>query len=201
MNKPSTSIPEALFQLRFQTTQEWSQAVLTDFDAFLNDHAQAEKKASGMAISMLSHYSDKPELVKAMIDLSIEEMCHFREVVKLMQARGLNLGADEKDPYIQNIRKLIRNGRQEYMLDRLLTAAIIEARGCERFGLVGEALEEPSLKRFYQSIAASEERHHWLFIDLSERYFDSTTIIQRLDELLDLEAQITAALPIRAALH
>ena len=187
--------------LRFTTHQRWTEAVLDNFSMFLNDHAQAEKKASGMAMSMMSHYSDKPELVKQMIDLSIEEMCHFREVVKLMQARQLNLQPDEKDPYVNNIRKLIRDGREEYFLDRLLTAAIIEARGCERFGLVGAALQDAPLKNFYEAIAASEAKHHLLFIDLAELYFPVADIKPRLDELLDKEATIVEQLPIRAALH
>jgi len=154
-----------------------------------------------MALSMLSHYPDKPELVRAMIDLSIEEMCHFREVIKLMQARELSLTPDEKDPYVNQIRKTMRDGREVYMMDRLLTAAIIEARGCERFTLIGHALEDKKLKNFYQAIAASESKHHLLFIQLAELYFPLPDIQQRLDELLDIEASIIESLPLRAALH
>ena len=196
-----SSIDASLFQLRHQTPQQWVETVLNDFDCFLNDHAQAEKKASGMAMSMLSHYPDKPALVSAMVDLSIEELAHFREVIKLMQARGLQLGNDEKDPYINHIRSLIRKGTEQYMLDRLLTAAIIEARGCERFGLIGQYHSDPALKDFYQRIAESEAKHHMLFIELAALYFDQGIIEQRLDELLTEEAAIVHSLPLRAALH
>jgi tRNA-(ms[2]io[6]A)-hydroxylase len=174
---------------------------MQNFDTFLNDHAQAEKKASGMAMSMLSHYPDRSELVKAMIDLSIEELSHFREVIKLMQSRGLMLGKDEKDTYVHQIRHHLRKGKDEYLLDRLLTAAIIEARGCERFGLIAEAQTDVDLKQFYQLICNSEKKHHLLFVDLAGNYFTAPIIEQRLDELLDIEAGIVEQLPLRVALH
>lgn len=190
-----------LLKLRAATTSAWVDAVIADFNLFLNDHAQAEKKASGMAMSMLSHYPDKPDLVSAMIDLSIEELAHFREVIKLMQTRGLQLGSDEKDPYVNQIREHMRKGKEVYMLDRLLTAAIIEARGCERFGLIAKHHPDAELQRFYQLIADSEDKHHLLFIDLAEKYFAEKDIEIRLGELLDIEASIVESLPIRAALH
>ena len=107
-------------RLRFDTPQAWVDAVLADFDQFLLDHAAAEKKASGMAVSMLSHYPDKKNLVIAMADLAIEEMSHYREVVKLIHQRGHITSKDEKDPYVIEFRNHLRNGKEEYFLDRLL---------------------------------------------------------------------------------
>ena len=190
-----------MFTLRYQTPMAWVEAVLNDFDAFLIDHAAAEKKASGMANSMLSHYPDRPEIVNAMIDLAIEEMTHFREVVKIMQARGVILGPDAKDHYVLALRNLMRKGSDVYMLDRLLIGGVIEARGCERFGLVAEHATDPKLKQFYKAIAESESRHETLFVDLALLYFDKSIVMNRLDELLEEEAKICAALPIRSALH
>ncbi len=187
--------------LRFRTPQAWTEKVMSDFDSFLLDHAAAEKKASGMAMSMLSHYPDKIELVAAMADLAIEELSHYREVVKWIHRRGLITAADKKDPYIIAFRKVIRKESEEYMLDRLLTASIIEARGAERFALVAQALEDPPLKKFYQSIARSEERHFELFLELAKKYVDETVIEKRWNELLDIEAEIVKTLPIQAALH
>jgi tRNA-(ms[2]io[6]A)-hydroxylase len=174
---------------------------MADFDHFLLDHAAAEKKASGMAISMLSHYPDRQELVMAMADLAIEELTHYREVVKWIHQRGLITAADEKDEYVLAFRKAIRKDSEEYLLDRLLTASIIEARGAERFALVAEALEPSPLKKFYQSIARSEERHFELFLDLANTYIDNSTVALRWQQLLEIEASIVADLPIRAALH
>ncbi len=187
--------------LRYATPQAWVDAVLADFDGFLLDHAAAEKKASGMAISMLSHYPDRVELVAAMADLAVEELTHYREVVKWIHRRGQLTAADRKDPYVLAFREHIRQGREIYLLDRLLTASIIEARGAERFALVAEALDPGQLKRFYQSIARSEERHYELFLDLANTYLPQDMVSDRWEELLDIEAQIVANLPIRAALH
>jgi tRNA-(ms[2]io[6]A)-hydroxylase len=187
--------------LRFPTPAAWTETVLADFDSFLQDHAAAEKKAAGMAISMLSHYPDRITLVGAMADLAVEEMTHYREVLKWIHSRGLLTTADSKDPYVAQLRDVSRSGRDLFLLDRLLTAGVIEARGAERFGLVAEALQEGSLKQFYRSITRSEQRHYTLFLELAAEYFPAGEIEQRWGELLDIEAGIVEALPLRAALH
>ncbi len=187
--------------LRYATSPEWVKTVLADFDEFLLDHAAAEKKASGMAISMLSHYPDKVELVSTMADLAVEELSHYREVVKWIHARGLITAADTKDPYVIEFRKSIRQGQDIYLMDRLLTASIIEARGAERFGLVAEALEEPGIKQFYTAIARSEERHYETFLNLAYLYLPQVEVDERWQELLDIEADIVRSMPLRAALH
>jgi len=187
--------------LRSSSSPDWLACVLAHFDQFLLDHAAAEKKAAGMALSMLSHYPDRPQLVTAMSELAVEEMVHFREVVKLIQERSLQLGADEKDPYVNEIRSWIRQGSEVYLLDRLLTGAVIEARGAERFGLIGAALPAGALKNFYRSLAKSESRHFELFLDLAREYFPEQAIAQRWEELLVAEADCIGRLPVRAALH
>ena len=181
--------------------QLWVDAVLADFDSFLLDHAAAEKKASGMALSMVSHYPDRARLVLAMSELAVEEMVHFREVIKIIQARGLILGADTKDPYVNGMRSLMRQGSDLYLLDRLLTAGVIEARGAERFGLIANALPEGELKTFYRSLTRSENRHFELFLDLASEYFPAETINTRWQEILVFESRVVVDLPIRAALH
>ncbi len=187
--------------LRYATPVDWVDAVMEDFDTFMQDHAAAEKKASGMALSMISHYPDRKALVEVMSELAVEELSHFREVIKWLHQRGIQLSADTKDPYVLAMRDHIRNGSDVYLLDRLLTGGIIEARGCERFGMVADALEEGALKNFYRSITRSEARHFNTFVDLAYQYFDQAIVDQRLDELLDIEADITAQLDITAALH
>ena len=162
--------------LLIETNPNWLQAVLRDFDSFLQDHAAAEKKASGMAISMLSHYPDRLLLVTKMADLAIEELTHYREVLRWIHSRGLVTAADTKDLYVLGLRQVIRKETETYLLDRLLTASVIEARGAERFSLVADAIEIPPLKNFYQSLAKSEARHYRLFLDLAQEYFDSSVI-------------------------
>jgi len=189
------------FSLQESTSKAWLDAVMADFDSFLLDHASCEKKASGMAISMISHYPDKPDLVKEMLNLAIEEMSHFRDVVRIILDRQLEPAADGKDEYVNRLHKAMDKGKEAYMLDRLLIASIVEARGAERFGMIAAALAQGKLKKFYQAITDSESRHYQLFLNLAEIYYEETAITPRLNELLDIEAQIIRTLPFRAALH
>jgi len=188
-------------KLKIPTSPAWTEAVLRDFNSFLTDHANCERKASGSAMNMVSHYPDRKELVSAMIDLAREELQHFSEVYRHMAARGLVLGADQKDPYIRRISQEYRKGSDAYFLDRLLVAGILEARGCERFGLIASALPAGPLKDFYADITRSEARHQGLFVQLALLYFDRPAVETRLEELLEAEARIVADLPPRAALH
>ena len=106
------------------TDPQWTATVLNDFDRFLLDHAACERKASATAVSLVCHYPDKPRLVSAMTDLAIEELAHFREVMKHVLARNLRFQRDEKDPYINRLAAHSRRGTAAYLLDRLLIAAL-----------------------------------------------------------------------------
>ncbi|MCH7599060.1 MAG: tRNA-(ms[2]io[6]A)-hydroxylase [Myxococcales bacterium] len=190
-----------MIRLRVSTPPRWLDAVLEDFDAFLLDHAAAERKASAVALSLISHYPDRERLVAAMMDLAREELEHFYQVYRQLIARGLTLAKDRKDAYVRELRGQIRSGSDDYFLDRLLVAGIVEARGCERFGLIADALSDPALAKFYRGITDSEARHKDVFIDLAQTYFPAVRIDPRLDALLDAEASIVDRLEIRAALH
>ncbi len=201
MHRPALLPNSTMYTLRLATSPLWTQTVLANFDAFLLDHAAAEKKASGMAMSMVSHYPDKLDIVTSMVDLALEELAHFRQVVKILHQRGLILAADKPDTYVNSLRQLQRKGSDVYLLDRLLIGSIVEARGCERFGLIAAALEPGELQQFYVAITESEARHEDIFYKLAANYFPASIINERLDQLLDAEAQILASLPIQAALH
>ena len=153
---------EMEFELRVKTAPEWVDVAKSDFDAFLKDHAACERKAAALAMSMVQHYPDKPDLIRGMIDLAMEEMAHFREVMKIMLERGLQQEDDEKDPYIKQLLKQIRKDGEVYLLDRLLVFSIVEKRGHERFSMMGEALEDPKMKDFYMRLAKAEYRHYTL---------------------------------------
>lgn len=189
------------YDLLFHTPPQWTGHVIEHMDDFLLDHAACERKASGMAMTLVSHYPDRTQLVTEMIDLAIEELTHFREVMKHIQARDLTMPPDQKDPYVNALRKQLRQGSDVYMLDQLVIGSIIEARGYERFALVGEALPPGALQKFYRAIAQSEKRHYLQFLRLAEVYFSTDEVYARVDELLPIEAEIVKALPIRAALH
>ena len=188
-------------QLQCDSSTQWVKTVLENFDRFLLDHAANEKKASGVALNLAAHYPDKPDLVSAMIDLSIEELSHYRDVYKLIRERNISPVPDEKDPYVNQIRGLIRKGSHNYFLDRLLTAAVIEARGWERFYHIAQALPEGAMKGFYSAICKSEDRHADLFVKLAHQYCNPTDVTERLTAILKAEAKILSKLPLRAALH
>lgn len=190
-----------MIQLRVPTSPLWLPAVLADFDTFLLDHAAAERKASAVALSLISHYPDRERLVAAMMDLAREELEHFYQVYRQLHARGLSLAKDRKDEYVRGLRAQIRSGSEDYFLDRLLVAGIVEARGCERFGLIADALSGDALGKFYRSIAESEARHGEVFVELARTYFSQDRIEPRIDALLDAEASLLGTLEIRAALH
>lgn len=188
-------------RLRVSTPPAWAAAVLADFDAFLFDHAANERKASSAAMALVAHYPDRAELVERCIALSIEELTHFQAVHARIAARGLTLPPDTRSEYLRRLAQQFREGSEAYFLDRLLTAGIVEARGCERFGILAAALPEGSLKDFYRDLARSEARHQELYIELAGLYFDPSVVGARLEELLAAEAEVMAELPVRAALY
>lgn len=189
------------FELHQASSQDWLDAVMSNFDTFLLDHASCEKKASGMAMSMISHYPDKPLLLKEMLNLAIEELSHFRDVMRIILEKKLVPSADVRDEYINQFHKAMDKGKEMYLLDRLLIGSIVEARGAERFGLIANALPTGKLQKFYQAITDSENRHYLLFLRLAETYYDKAQILPRLEELLVYEASIIRHLSIKAALH
>jgi tRNA-(ms[2]io[6]A)-hydroxylase len=181
--------------------QAWVGTVLQDFETFLQDHASAEKKASGMALSMASHYPDRLDLVNAMVDLAVEELNHYREVMRILLGRKIVPSADRKDAYVTQMNKQVRKDAEYFLLDRLLVAGIIERRGAERFGLVAEHITDPALKKFYAAITASEERHWQLFVELAWQHCPAEEIQPRFNQLAEYENHLVSTLPVAASLH
>ena len=190
-----------MLRLRTSTPPQWIDVVFSDFDAFLLDHAACERKASATALKLVSHYSNRTMLVRELIPFAQEELEHYAQVMRIILDRGLSSQPDEKDPYVGALMKRMKRGPEQYFLDRLLVLGIVEARGCERFGMVAEALEPGPLKAFYAEITKSEARHHGLFVRLAREYFDASEVQRRLDELLEDEATIVRELPFRPAVH
>jgi tRNA-(ms[2]io[6]A)-hydroxylase len=187
--------------IQYATPPGWVDAVLSDFGHFLADHANCERKASSTAMSMVVHFHDRHEILPALIDLSIEELEHFRQCYRLMQARDIALLPDTPDPYIKALLKQQRHGREEHFLDRLLIFSIVETRGAERFRLVSEALDDIELKQFYKGLWACEAKHGHLFADMAQRYFDKQTVYRRFNDLAEAEAEIVRQRPLLATMH
>jgi tRNA 2-(methylsulfanyl)-N6-isopentenyladenosine37 hydroxylase len=187
--------------LKHRTDAAWLPHALAHFDAVLVDHAHCEKKAAANALSLIHSYPEVPGLPAQMARLAREESAHLARVLELMERRGLSLSRDAGDPYAQQLLAAVRTPALERRLDRLLVAAIIEARSCERLALLAEGLTEPELVRFYAELARSEDGHQALFFRLAADAHGAQTAAQRLDALLVLEARIVAGLPLRAAIH
>ena len=191
------------WNLKLSTTScEWLQSVQNNLDAFLIDHALNERKASASAMTLVAHYPDRAELVKVMIELAIEELNHFKQVMKIVASRNLIIENEKKDPYVNELRRhMKKSDSSTYLLDRLLSGAVIEARGEERFSLLAENLSDQELRSFYARISASEASHFCLFLDLADKYFHRKVVEERLSEWIEIEKRAIESLPITNRLH
>lgn len=187
--------------LRWQTPDSWLKAVLGDVDSFLADHASCERKASAAALMIANKFPEHPELQERMIALAIEELRHFHQVFKILRSRSVSLPNDEIDPYVKKLLQHVRHPRQEHLLDRLLLAAMIEARSCERFCLFTKSLPDGDLRSFYASFALEESQHFPLFVQTAETLFHTQVVSARLDEWLSFEAAAASETKIRASVH
>ena len=191
-----------MLQLRYETPAAFDELVLERMGEFLQDHAANERKVSASAMTLIKQHPERQELVDELVELACEELDHFRLVYGLLKERGLPLAPDAPDPYMTQLRKAIRRkDTGEYLLDRLVLFAIVEARGCERFARVAQAVTDSKLKDFYEDLVRSESRHHAVYLRLARLYFPREQVEERLDELLDVEAEVMRKQPLRPALH
>jgi len=189
-------------ELLCASSQDWIDAVMNDFHSFLQDHANCERKASSMAMSFVAKYPDRTAIIPLLIETAIEELEHFQSVYNIMEKEGVQLlHKIPQDLYVQQLLDLVRSGREERFMDRLLLASIIECRGAERFKLVYQALPEGKLKEFYHQLWASEAKHGNIFVKMALNYFKEQEVYDRLGVLNEAEAGILKGLPIKAALH
>jgi len=188
--------------LASESSQEWINAVMADFDSFLQDHADCERKASAMAMSFVAKYPDRKEILPELIETGIEELEHFQQVYDLMSKNGIPLAHSiGEDPYLKKLIKLCHSGREERFMDRLLIASVVETRGAERFKMVADAQTEPELQKFYKMLWISEAKHGHIYVKMALNYFDKDKVYERLAWWIEKEAEILASLEIRAALH
>lgn len=187
--------------LKRATSPEWTKLAVARFHDVLIDHAHCEKKAAANALSMLQSYPEIDGLPAQMARLAREEAAHLARVLKMMDERGLRLSKDDGDPYAQGLQAMVRKTQPERRLDRLLVAAVIEARSCERLALLAEHLEDEGLRKFYAELAQSEDGHQSLFFRLAATAHGEEAAQARLEQILEFEAELIEKLPIRAAVH
>jgi tRNA-(ms[2]io[6]A)-hydroxylase len=189
--------------LRVATNPAWLAAVFSNFDAFLVDHAACEKKAFSTGMALVSRYPERQRLATELIAFAREELGHFALMHGILAARGLTLARDTPDEYARALRSQVRSHGDGELCDRLLVAGIIEARSCERLGLLAEALpvREPELAVTYRELCRAEARHHGLFFRLCRDEVGAVETERRAAELLDFEAEVVAKLPLRSGVH
>lgn len=182
-----------MLRLKLATDPRWAQLVESNIQEVLTDHAYCEQKAASSAISLIIRYPELTELVQEMTALAREEMEHFQRVHNIIIQKGFTLGKERKDHYVNELATFIRkDGHNPHLLiDRLLFAAMIEARSCERFRVLSENLKETELAEFYRELMASEAGHYTLFIKLARKYSEGKVDVdQRWQEWLEFEARL-----------
>lgn len=188
--------------LTYPTPKEWINAVMSDFNSFLQDHADCERKASAMAMSFVAKCPDKTKIIPWLIETALEEMEHFQQVYEIMEKKGIQLKKEmPQDLYIKQLIDCCRTGSEERLLDRMLLASIIECRGTERFKIVSENVNDKYLKDFYKMLWTTEAKHGNIFVKMALEYYPENDVYKRLQELIHIEADICRKLPIRPAVH
>ncbi len=189
--------------LKLPTDPRWVNIVEKNIDEILTDHAYCEQKAASTAISLIVSFPEYTELTKEMIALSREEMGHFKMVHDLIIERGNTLGRDRKDDYVVALLKFFPKGgsRTTQLIHRLLYAALIEARSCERFRLLSEELKDKKLAEFYRKLMISEAGHYTMFLKFAREYGDRTEVDQKWEALLAYEAKIMKDLGQKESIH
>ena len=185
--------------LQLPTDPRWVDLAAISLEDILTDHAWCEQKAATSCISLISRYPAKEQLVQDLSPIVTEEWGHFRLVLAELQKRGLKLGPQRKDVYVNKLMDFQEKGGNEEtrFLDKLLIFALIEARSCERFKRLSEGLDDPYLRQFYRRFMESEAGHYHLFIELAETYVDKEVVRQRWAEWLAYEAQLMTTLEVR----
>ncbi len=178
--------------LKLPTDPRWVKLVESNIEEILTDHAWCEQKAASNAISIVVNNSEYPELVTEMLALAKEELEHFERVHEVIKERGYTLGPERKDSYVNELYKFMKKGgsRNVALIERLLFAAMIEARSCERFRVLSQNIQDEELAGFYHELMISEAGHYTLFLKLARKLSAGTDVDKRWQEWLDYEAQV-----------
>ena len=194
-----SSDTKSILGLQLPTDPRWINLAQISLEDILTDHAYCEQKAATSCISIIQRYSDKAMVVEALAPIVTEEWGHFRLVLSELKKRGLILGKQRRDLYVNALLEFIQKGGSEEgrFLDRLLLMAMIEARSCERFKRLSEGLNDEYLRKFYRRFMESEAGHYTLFIELAETYIDGEKVRSRWKKWLEHEATVMQTLDVR----
>jgi tRNA 2-(methylsulfanyl)-N6-isopentenyladenosine37 hydroxylase len=189
--------------LKLPTDPRWVNIVEENIAEILTDHAYCEQKAATNAMNLMVHYHYHSDLVTAMAELAQEELLHFKQVHDLIVKKGLVLGRERKDEYVNELLLFVRRGHAKHivLVDRLLFSAMIEARSCERFRVLSENIKDPELASFYRDLMISEANHYTTFIGFARQYAAGEDVDARWKEFLAYEATVIAKYGKRETIH
>ena len=189
--------------LKLPSDPRWVNIAEKNLEEILSDHAFCEQKAASTAISLIVSFPEYTDLVQEMIALVEEEMSHFKMVHDLILERGFTLGRDRKDAYVSKLLQFFPKGgsRTTQLVHRLLLAALIEARSCERFRLLSEHLEDKKLAKFYRKLMISEANHYSSFLGFARQYGERKEVDEKWEALLEFEAEIMKTLSVKESIH
>ncbi|MFM1744073.1 MAG: hypothetical protein RLZZ630_10 [Bacteroidota bacterium] len=192
-----------MFKLKLPTDPRWVEIVESNISEILTDHAYCEQKAASNAISIVVRYPEKTNLVRAMLEVAREELEHFQRVHEKLVDRGYVLGKERKDEYVNRLMEFMRKGgsRNQQLIDRLLFAAMIEARSCERFKVLSERISDPDLSSFYEELMVSEANHYTLFLGFAREFAEGEDVEKRWQEWLDYEGEIIRGFGKKETMH
>lgn len=189
--------------LKLPTDPRWVNIVEKNIEEILTDHAYCEQKAASMAISLIIGFPERTELVQAMTALVKEEISHFKMVHDHIIKRGWVLGRERKDYYVLDLMKFFPKGgsKTTHLVHKLLYAALIEARSCERFRLLSENINDKELAEFYRNLMASEANHYTMFLKFARQYGNREEVDKKWQDLLEYEAQLIKNLGTKETMH
>ncbi|CDT02339.1 MULTISPECIES: tRNA-(ms[2]io[6]A)-hydroxylase [Sphingobacterium] len=189
--------------LKLLTDPRWANIAEGNLEEILTDHAWCEQKAASNAISLIMYNSEHEELVHELTAIAIEEMQHFQMVIDIIKARGYTLGKERKDDYVGQLMKFNKKdgSRNMAFIDRLLFAAMIEARSCERFRVLSQHIKDEELAKFYHDLMVSEANHYTTFLNFARQFSTDVDVDKRWKEWLDFEGKLIQSYGTKEAIH
>ncbi|MFA7616825.1 MAG: tRNA-(ms[2]io[6]A)-hydroxylase [Moheibacter sp.] len=178
--------------LKLATDPRWANIAEKNLEEILTDHAWCEQKAASNAISLIVNNSQYPDLVSTMTEIAMEEMSHFRMVHEIIRKRGYTLGPERADDYVGQLYKFCKKdgSKNQSFVDRLLFAAMIEARSCERFRVLSTEIKDSELAKFYHELMVSEANHYTTFLKFARKYSTDVDVEKRWKEWLEFEGEL-----------
>jgi tRNA-(ms[2]io[6]A)-hydroxylase len=178
--------------LKLKTDPRWVNIVEGNIEEILTDHAWCEQKAATNVITLITQNSEHEELVTSLLEIAREELEHFQMVHNIIKERGLTLGRERKDHYVNELFKFLKKdgSRNDAFIDRLLFSAMIEARSCERFKVLSQNIQDPKLAKFYKDLMISEAGHYTAFLGFARKYSEKVDVDKRWKEWLEFEGEL-----------